>query len=52
MFGRIIHPGGVQGTFRGCVDGHALVRTFCDQQTIGLYDLVGLLTNLGDSMTL
>ena len=35
-------PGGVQGIFRCCVEGHGLVRTIGDGWMVGLGDLVGL----------
>ena len=34
--------GGVQGTFRHCVEGHGLQRTIGDGWSVGLGDLVGL----------
>ena len=30
------HPGGVQGRFRRCVEGHGLVRTVADRWMVGL----------------
>ena len=36
------NPGGVQGTFGFCVEGHGLVRTIGDRWMVGLDDLVGL----------
>jgi len=38
----IIHPGGVQGTFGCCVEGHGLMRTIGDGWIVGLDDPVGL----------
>ena len=40
--GGVTDPGGVQGTFRLCVEGRVLVRTIGDRWTVGLDDLVGL----------
>ena len=40
--GGVTKPGGVQGTFRHCVEGHGLVRTVGDRWTVGLDDLIGL----------
>ena len=40
--GGITNPGGVQGTFRCCVEEHGLVRTIGDMQTVGLDDFEGL----------
>ena len=40
--GEVTGPGGVQGTFRCCVEGHGLERTIGDWQTAGLDDLLGL----------
>ena len=39
--GGVTDPGGVQGTFRCCVEGHSLVRTVGDGQTVGMDDLSG-----------
>jgi len=50
--GGVIDPEGAQGKFRCCVEGYGLVRTIGDQWTVGLDDLVNLVTNLGDSMIL
>ena len=40
--GGVTDPGGVQGTFRRCVEGRGLVRTIGGRQTVGLDDPVGL----------
>ena len=40
--GGVSDPGGVQGTFRCCVEGCGLVRTIGDWWTVGLDDLGGL----------
>jgi len=40
--GGVSDPGGVQGIFRCCVEGHGLVRTIGDGWMVGLGDLVGL----------
>ena len=40
--GGVTDPGGVQGTFGRCVDGHGLVRTIGDRWMVGLGDAVGL----------
>ena len=40
--GEVTDPGGVQGMFRHCVEGHALVGTTGDMWMVGLDDLVGL----------
>jgi len=36
------YPGGVQGMFGRCVEGHGLVRTIGDGWMVGLGDPVGL----------
>ena len=38
----VTDPGGVQGTFGRCVEGHGLVRAIGDGWMVGLGDLVGL----------
>ena len=38
----VTNPEGVQGTFGGCVEGHALMRTIGDGWMVGLGDPVGL----------
>ena len=40
--GGVTDPGGVQGTFGRCVEGHGLVRTIGDGWMVGLGVLVGL----------
>jgi len=40
--GGITDPGGIQGTFRHCAEGHGLMRTVADGWTVGLDDLRGL----------
>jgi len=40
--GGVTNPGGVQGTFGRCVEGHGLVRTIGDGWMVGLGDPVGL----------
>ena len=40
--GGATNPGGVQGTFGRCVEGHDLVRTVGDGWMVGLDDPVGL----------
>ena len=40
--GGVTNPGGVQGTFGCCVEGHGLVRTIGDGRMVGLGDPVGL----------
>ena len=40
--GGVTDLGGVQGTFRCCVEGHGLMRTVGDGWMVGLDDLVGL----------
>ena len=40
--GGVTDPGGVQGTFGRCVEGHGLVRTIGDGWMVGLGDPVGL----------
>jgi len=40
--GGVTDPGGVQGTFGRCVEGHGLVRTTGDGCMVGLGDPVGL----------
>ena len=40
--GGVTDPGGVQGTFGGCVEGHGLARTIGDGRVVGLDDPVGL----------
>ena len=40
--GGVTDPGGVQGTFGCCVEGHGLVRTIGDGWMVGLGDPVGL----------
>ena len=47
--GGVTDPGGVQGTFGRCVEGHGLVRTIGDGWMVGLGDL-WVFSNLGDSM--
>jgi len=44
-------PGGVQGTFGRCVEGHGLMRTIGDGWMVGLGDPVGLFQP-SDSMIL
>jgi len=39
--GGVTDPGGVQGTFRCCVEGHGLVRIIGDRRIVGLDDLGG-----------
>lgn len=38
----VTHPGGIQGMFRHCAEGHALVRIIGDRWAVGLDDLAGL----------
>ena len=38
----VTNPGGVQGMFGHCVEGHGLVRSIGDRRILGLGDLVGL----------
>ena len=40
--GGVTNPGGVRIMFRHHVEGHGLVRTIGDRQTVELDDLVGL----------
>ena len=40
--GGVTNPGGVQGTFGHCVEGHGLMRTIGDAWMVGLGDPVGL----------
>jgi len=40
--GGVTDPGGVQGTFGHCVEGHGLARTIGDGWMVGLGDPVGL----------
>ena len=40
--GEVTDSGGVQGTFRRCVEGHGLERTMGDRWTVGLDDHGGL----------
>ena len=40
--GGVTDPGGVQGTFGCCVEGHAIVRSIGDGWVVGLGDPVGL----------
>ena len=40
--GGVTDPGGVQGTFGCCVEGHGLVRSIGDVWMVGLGDPVGL----------
>ena len=40
--GGVTDPGGVQGTFGYCVEGHGLVRTIGVGWMVGLGDPVGL----------
>ena len=40
--GGVTDPGGVQRTFRCCVEGHGLERTIGDGRIVGLDDPVGL----------
>ena len=40
--GGVTDPGSVQGMFRHCIEGHGLVRTIGDRQTVGLDHLIGL----------
>ena len=40
--GGVTDPGGVQGTFGYCVEGHGLVRSIGDGWLVGLGDPVGL----------
>ena len=40
--GGVTKAGGIQGTFRRCVEGHGLVKTIAGKWTVGLDDLVGL----------
>jgi len=39
--GGVTDPGGVQGMFGFCVEGHSLVRTIGDEWMVGLGDPVG-----------
>lgn len=41
--GGVTDPGGIQGTFRCCAEGHGLMRTIGDRWIVGLDDLRGLL---------
>jgi len=38
----VTDPGGVQGMFRHCAEGHGLVRTIGNRRMFGLDDLVSL----------
>ena len=49
--GGVTNPGGVQGMFGPCVEGHGLMRTIDDGWMVGLGDL-WVFSNLGDSMIL
>ena len=51
--GGVTNPGGVQGAFGRCVEGHGLLRTIVDGWMVGLSDPVGLfqLWWFYDSMT-
>jgi len=40
--GGVTNTGGVQGTFRHCVEGHSLARAIGDRWMVGLDHLVGL----------
>ena len=40
--GGVTDPGGVQGAFGCCVEGHGLAGTIADGQMVGLDDLVDL----------
>ena len=40
--GGVTNPGGVQGTFGHCIEGHGLVRTIGDGWIVGLAEAVGL----------
>ena len=40
--GGVTNPGGVQGTFGCCVEGHGLARTIDEGRMVGLDDPVGL----------
>jgi len=40
--GGVTNPGGVQGTFGRCTEGHGLVRTIGDGWMVGLGDPAGL----------
>ena len=40
--GGVTIPGGAQGMFRCCVEGHGLERTISDWWVVGLDDLEGL----------
>jgi len=40
--GGVTDPGGVQGTFGRCVEGHGLVGTIGEGRMVGLDDTVGL----------
>ena len=44
--GAVTDPGGVQGTFGRCVEGHGLMRTIGDGWMVGLDDPVGLFPTL------
>ena len=37
--GRVTNPGGIQGMFRHCVEGHVLVRTVGDGWMVGMDEL-------------
>ena len=37
--GGVTNPGGVQGMFGCCVEGHGLARTIGDVLTVGLFQL-------------
>jgi len=41
--GGVTNPGGVQGTFGHCVEGHGLMRSIGDGWMVGLGDPVGLI---------
>jgi len=51
--GGVTDPGGVQGTFGRCVEGHGLMRSIGDGWMVGLGDPVGILKPwwFYDSMT-
>ena len=49
--GGVTDPGGVQGMFGRCVEGHGLARTIGGRWMVGLGDPVGLF-QLSDSMIL
>ncbi len=48
--GGVTDPGGVQGTFGRCVEGHGLVRTIGDGWMVGLSAILWVFSNLSDSM--